>query len=159
MEDVPRLTGYSDSDWAGDIGTRRSTTGYVFQLCGGAVSWQSKRQKTTAQSTVEAKYMAAASATKEAIWLRALLGGIGCPPSDSTTLRVDNEGSIAIASNPRHHELTKHIAVRRHLIREHVSEGTIALVHVPTELQAADGLTKGLSREKHTASTRLLGLA
>ena len=159
VEDVPRLTGYSDSDWAGDIGTRRSTTGYVFQLCGGAVSWQSKRQKTTAQSTVEAEYMAAASATKEAIWLRALLGGIGCPPSDSTTLRVDNEGSIALASNPRHHELTKHIAVRHHLIREHVSEGTIALVHVPTELQAADGLTKALSREKHTASTRLLGLA
>ena len=158
-DDVPVLTGYSDADWAGDIGTRRSTTGYLFRLCGGSVSWQSKRQPTTAQSTVEAEYMAAASATKEAIWLRALLVGIGFAPSGPTVLRVDNEGAIKLADNPRHHELTKHIAVRYHLIRDHVADGTVVLIHVPTELQAADGLTKGLTRERHIESTRLLGMA
>jgi transposase InsO family protein len=158
-EDVPELTGYSDADWAGDVNQRRSTTGYVFQLCGGAVSWQSKRQRTIAQSTVEAEYMAAASGAKEAIWLRSLLTGVGCMPSGPTILRVDNEGAIALADNPRHHDLTKHIAVRYHLIREHVADSTITLIHVPTELQAADGLTKGLSREKHISSVRLLGLA
>ena len=139
-QDVPALTGYSDADWAGDINTRRSTTGHVFRLCGGAVSWQSKRQRTVAQSSVEAEYMAAASATKEAIWLRELLTGIGYQPSGPTVLRVVNEGAIALADNPRHHELTKHIAVRYHVIREHVAGGTVVLNHVSTEQQVADGL-------------------
>jgi transposase InsO family protein len=157
-EDVPSLVGYSDADWAGDVGQRRSTTGYAFLLCGGAVSWQSKRQRTIAQSTVEAEYMAAASATKEAIWLRSLLTGIGCAPGHPTVLRVDNEGAIKLAENPRHHDLTKHIAVRYHLIRHHIAEGTITLTHISTQLQTADCLTKGLLREKHGEALRLLGM-
>src|SRR6202042_3619085 len=115
-EETPALTGFSDADWAGDLDSRRSTTGYLFQLCGGAVSWQSKRQRTTAQATVEAEYMAAASATKEIVWLSALLAGIGFAPSGPIELRVDNEGAIKLAENPRHHDLTKHISVRYHLI-------------------------------------------
>ena len=94
MEDVPPLIGFSDADWAGELDTRRSTTGYLFQLSGGAVSWQSKRQRTTAQSTVEAEYMAAVAATKESIWLRLLLTGIGCAPAGPIVLHVDNEGAI-----------------------------------------------------------------
>jgi Reverse transcriptase (RNA-dependent DNA polymerase) len=158
VEDVPTLVGYSDADWAGDVGQRRSTTGYAFLLCGGAVSWQSKYQRTIAQSTVEAEYMAAASATKEAIWLRSLLDGIGCAPGHPTVLRVDNEGAIKLAENARHHDLTKHIALRYPLIRHHVAEGTITLTYVPTQLQAADCLTKGLLREKHAEALRLLGM-
>jgi hypothetical protein len=158
VQDIPTLVGYSDADWAGDIGQRRSTTGYTFLLCGAAVSWQSKRQRTIAQSTVEAEYMAAASATKEAIWLRSLLTGIGCEPSGPTILRVDNEGAIKLAENPRHHDLTKHIAVRYHLIRQHIADGTITLMHVPTGLQTADCFTKGLLRDKHGEGMRQLGM-
>jgi transposase InsO family protein len=158
VQDAPTVVGYSDADWAGDLGQRRSTTGYTFLLCGAAVSWQSKRQRTIAQSTVEAEYMAAASATKEAIWLRSLMDGIGCAPSGPTVLRVDNEGAIKLAENPRHHDLTKHIAVRYHLIRQHIADGTITLTHVSTGLQAADCFTKGLLREKHGEGMRLLGM-
>jgi hypothetical protein len=158
VEDVPTLVGFSDADWAGDVDTRRSTTGYLFQQSGGAVSWQSKRQRTTAQSTVEAEYMAAASATKEAAWLRALLIGIGCAPPAPIVLRVDNEGAIKLAENPRHHDLTKHIAVRYHLIRDHVAAGLIVIAHVVTHMQAADVLTKGLHREQHDNATRMLGI-
>jgi len=158
VEDIPTLIGFSDADWAGDLDTRRSTTGYLFQLSGGAVSWQSKRQRTTAQSTVEAEYMAAASATKEAVWLSALLTGIGCAPSGPIVLRVDNEGAIKLAENPRHHDLTKHIAVRYHLLRDHIAAGLILLTHIATELQAADVLTKGLLRERHDDATRMLGI-
>ena len=59
--------GYSDSDWANDINDRRSITGWVFLLYGCAVSWQSRKQRTTALSSVEAEYMAATAATKEAV--------------------------------------------------------------------------------------------
>ena len=64
------LTGYSDSDWASDINTRRSTTGYMFTLAGGAISWNSRLQKTVALSSTEAEYMALKEETKEAIALR-----------------------------------------------------------------------------------------
>jgi hypothetical protein len=71
---------------------------------------------------------------------------------------VDSEGAIKLAENPRHHELTKHIAVRYHLIRHHIAEGTITLTYISTQLQIADCLTKGLLREKHAEALRLLGM-
>ena len=67
------LIGYTDSDWAGDIATRRSTSGYVFNVGSAAISWSSKRQATVALSTCEAEYIGQTQATKEAIWLRSLL--------------------------------------------------------------------------------------
>ena len=158
VEDIPAMVGYSDADWAGDVSQRRSTTGYVFLLCGAAVSWQSKRQKTIAQSSMEAEYMAGASTTKEGIWLIQLLTGIGSAPPGPVVLRVDNEGAIKLANNPHHHELSKHIAVRYHLIRHHIAEGTITLLHVSTDLQVADCFTKGLPRERHAELLRLLGM-
>jgi hypothetical protein len=71
------LVGYCDADFAGDLDTRRSTTGYVFTFGGAAVSWSSKRQQTVAASTTEAEYMAAAAAVKEALWLRNLFADFG----------------------------------------------------------------------------------
>ena len=67
------LIGYTDSDWAGDTATRRSTSGYVFNVGSAAISWSSKRQATVALSTCEAEYIGQTQATKEAIWLRSLL--------------------------------------------------------------------------------------
>ncbi|KAH9718108.1 hypothetical protein KPL71_022089 [Citrus sinensis] len=72
-----QCVGYCDSDFAGDLDKRRSTTGYVFTLGGGPVSWRSILQSTIALSTTEAKYMAATEAVKEAIWLKGLLGDLG----------------------------------------------------------------------------------
>jgi hypothetical protein len=64
------ILGYTDSDWAGDVDTRRSTSGYVFLMCGAAVSWSSKLQSSPALSSVEAEYMACTRAAQEAIWIR-----------------------------------------------------------------------------------------
>lgn len=63
------LIGWTDSDWAADLDMRRLTGGFVFDVAGSSVSWSSKKQPTVALSTVEAEYMAASNATKEAIWL------------------------------------------------------------------------------------------
>ena len=64
------ITGYSDADWAGDTGDRKSTSGYVFIQAGGAISWKSSKQKCVALSTAEAEYVALSAAVQEAIWLQ-----------------------------------------------------------------------------------------
>src|SRR5437667_3199194 len=69
--------GFSDADWAGDIDTRKSTTGHVMMLNNGAVAWRSQRQPTVALSTMESEYMALTEATKELLWLRGLLPELG----------------------------------------------------------------------------------
>ena len=58
---------YSDSDWAGDLDDRKSTSGYLFQISGAAISWRSKKQTCVALSTAEAEYIALASASQEAM--------------------------------------------------------------------------------------------
>eukprot|EP00253_Pinus_taeda_P024426 PITA_24426 len=64
------IRGFVDADWAGDLDQRRSTSGYVFNLFGGAVNWMSKKQSVVALSTTEAEYMAATHASKEAVGCR-----------------------------------------------------------------------------------------
>ncbi|XP_057817161.1 secreted RxLR effector protein 161-like [Cryptomeria japonica] len=71
------ICGYVDFDWAGDINSRRSTSGYVFTMFGGAVSWMSKWQAMVALSTTEVEYMTTTHACKEVIWLKRLCSDIG----------------------------------------------------------------------------------
>ena len=110
------LSGYCDADYAGDMDDQKSTTGYMFKVGLGAVSWNSKRQQTTATSTVEAEYMATSHATKEVIWLRLLMADVGCAQREATMIMCDNQGSISLAKNPTHHSRTKHIDVQYHFI-------------------------------------------
>eukprot|EP00253_Pinus_taeda_P016694 PITA_16694 len=70
LDRVLDIHGFVDVDWARDLDQRRSTSGYVFNLFGGAVSWMSKKQSVVALSTTEAEYMAATHASKEAVWLQ-----------------------------------------------------------------------------------------
>ena len=71
------IEGYSDSDWAGDKDSRKSTSGFIFMLIGGPLSWCSKRQATVALSLTEAEYIALTLAAKEATWMRLLLTQLG----------------------------------------------------------------------------------
>ena len=75
------IIGYSDADWAGDVKDRRSTSGNVFLLGGGAITWSSRKQSSVALSTVEVEYMALSVATQEAIWLRQLQEELGVTES------------------------------------------------------------------------------
>lgn len=84
------LQAYSDADYAKDINTRRSLTGYVFIKNGAAITWATQRQQSVALSTTEAEFMAACSATKEAIWLKQLLSDISAFNQDSVCINIDN---------------------------------------------------------------------
>ena len=140
------LIGYSDADWAGDMDDRHSTSGNVFLLAKGAVSWLSKKQATVALSTTEAEYVALSTATQEAIWLRRLLADVGKPLEEPIVVNEDNQGAIAMAKNPVGHARTKHIDIRYHFVREGVQDGAIILKYVATGEMIADILTKPLPK-------------
>ena len=158
--------GFSDSDWAEDRATRRSTSGNVFLMAKGAVSWASKRQATVALSSTEAEYMAAAFAAKELIWLRQLLleleRGFVDPEErndlPATILYGDNQGSNSLTRNPEHYQRTKHIDVVYHFVQERVETNEINVIYIPSDDMTADALTKALPYVKHLQHTQNMGL-
>ena len=153
------LVGYSDADWANDPDDRHSTTGNLFLMAGGAISWLSKKQAVVALSSSEAEYIALCSATQEAIWIQKLLSHLTIPDEvKPITLMEDNQGTIAIAKNPVTHSRTKHIDIRFHFVREAVQSGIIELKYCASENMIADLLTKPLSRGRFELLRYALGL-
>ena len=153
-----RLEGDTDADWAGSVSDRRSTSGFVFSLGSGAVSWSSKKQPTVALSSTEAEYRGAAIATCEAIWLKRLLKDFNEPVDEPIRIYCDNQSSIQLARNPVFHARTKHIEVHYHYIRERIIAGDIDLQHIGTDLQTADIFTKALGADKLQQFCTALGL-
>ncbi|XP_019435947.1 PREDICTED: uncharacterized protein LOC109342413 [Lupinus angustifolius] len=140
-----QLKGYSDSNWAACLDTRRSTSGYCFFLRQSLVSWKSKKQKSVSRSCTEAEYRAMALASCEAQWLVSLLANLGLAHPQSVQLYCDNQSAMHIATNHVYHERTKHIEVDCHFIRERVQSKVIHLLLVSSSSQIADIFTKPLS--------------
>ncbi|XP_074322800.1 secreted RxLR effector protein 161-like [Apium graveolens] len=122
-----KLVGYCDSDWAGDIDDRKSTTRYVFFIGDTSFSWISKKQTIVTLSTCEAEYVAACSCVCQAIWLRRVLKELHMPQNVSTEVLVDNKSVIALAKNPVFHEQSKHIDTKYHFIRECIERREVEL--------------------------------
>jgi Reverse transcriptase (RNA-dependent DNA polymerase)/Pol polyprotein, beta-barrel domain len=144
---------YTDSSWANDLETRRSTSGMVVKFNGNVVSWSSRKQRTVAISSTEAEYMAASEATSEALWLRAWIKEV-FQVDVPVLLYCDNQSALALAKNDTFHQRTKHIDIRYHFIRERVHWGHVVLRFVPTENQEADILTKRFNCGKRFAEQR-----
>ena len=152
------ILGYSDADWAGDLTKRKSTSGFVFLLGGGAISWGSKKQTCVALSSTEAEYVALSHATKEAIWLKRLMCELLQESEKCITIFADNQSSMALAKNPIFHKRTKHIDIQHHFIREAIEDCHIELCYCPTENMVADVLTKELAKPKHNKCCSSMGL-
>ena len=153
-----KLVGYCDADYAGDHDTRRSTTGYVFKLGSGTISWCSKRQPTVSLSTTEAEYRAATMAAQENAWLVQLMSDLHQPLDYSVPLYCDNQSAIRLAENPVFHARTKHVEVHYHFIREKVLQEEIEMRQINTDEQVTDLFTKGLSTGKFEKFRRQLSM-
>jgi len=97
------LEGYVDADWAGCSLDRRSYTGYTFLLSGCPISWESRKQRTTALSSTESEYMALAEAAKQATYLKRFLEEISTSVKLPIRVLCDNNGACKLAENPVFH--------------------------------------------------------
>ncbi|KAM1147908.1 hypothetical protein ACFX19_040240 [Malus domestica] len=152
------ITAYSDSDWAADINTRRSITGFVVYLGTNPISWQSKKQSTVSRSSTEAEYKALAHCVADVFWIRSVFKDIHqyilVPPS----LYCDNLSALALSSNPVFHSKIKHLDTDYHFVREKVQKRDLLVHYIPTEDQIADVFTKGLHSPIFQKHCRTLGL-
>jgi hypothetical protein len=155
------LTANTDSVFAGDLTTAKSTTGCVVEFNGVAISWGSKLQSVVTTSTCAAEYVAACYGAKEVVWLRSVLRTLGVLPSDSlpTALCMDNHRALLLVQNPATNQKTKHIRVSFHYIRDAVARGEIDVVPVATEFHYADMFTKPLSVSVFKANCAAIGLS
>lgn len=149
---------YTDADWANNQDDRKSISGYVSMLSGGATTWSSKKQATVALSTMEAEYVALAHAARENIWLRSLFTELGIPPTSPIPILCDNRGAIDFSFNTGFHGRSKHIDMRHHFIRQKVESGEASVSHCASEDNLADIFTKPLSRDVHELQVHKLGM-
>jgi hypothetical protein len=109
------------------LGQGKSTSGCCFGLGSGVVSWFSRKQKSVALGSVEAKYMAASQASCKTIWLRKLLVGLFGQELSPTVIHYDNQSCIKLSENPMFHDKSKHIEIRYHFIKDWVRRGAVKL--------------------------------
>ena len=150
---------YTDSDWAGSVDDRRSTSGHCFLIGTAAVSWSSKKQATVALSSTEAEYVAATTSACQAIWLRRLLSDLGEEQEHATSILCDSRSAVQLSRNPVFHCRTKHIEIKHHFVRELIEKGEVVLESCRTEEQVADLMTKSLPLSKHDEFCLQLGLS
>ena len=152
-----------DADYAADKSDRKSTSGYIFTLGGGAVSWASKKQRSVSTSTTEAEYLALSMCSKHAVWIGELLREIGFPQylgdcAWTTQLKGDNQSALALVKNPQVNDRTKHIDVAHHHIRDLQGKKKIQIDYIPTDQMVADGFTKPLRKPQFNDFVNRLGM-
>ncbi|XRB21735.1 retrovirus-related Pol polyprotein [Pseudoscourfieldia marina] len=151
-----KLIGYCDASWGDNHENRRSTSGYIFFLNGGPISWASYLQTTVALSTVESEVMALTEAIKEAIYIRRLLESLGAAQEGPTIIYTDSTGAEALVDHPTSHRRTKHIEIRREFIKFHIGHETVKIERVSTKDQLADILTKPLRQDIHNYLVQMI---
>jgi hypothetical protein len=165
--------GYTDSDWAGNLKTRKSVGGCVFSLgytnsnqelvTSGLVHWQAKSQSVVALSTLEAEYIACSHATRESLWIRRILQEVATTMSISISkgpipIGCDNQGAIKLITSGVVKQKSKHIDVKYHHVHDEQLKGSVQFQYVTSATNPADLLTKPLAAPRHTELLQLVGL-
>lgn len=153
-----QLCGFSDADYAGDVDSRKSTSGYVFLFNDSIISWRSSLQKCVSISTTESEYVSASEAVKELVWLKRLYDELVPNQRAEASFYMDNMSAIRLVKNPEFHKRTKHIDVRYHFIREKFNDGLFKLEHVSTDEMVADIFTKALPKIRFEYLRTMMGI-
>ncbi|GJS72903.1 zinc finger, CCHC-type containing protein [Tanacetum coccineum] len=151
---------YSDASWINHVEDSSSTSGWVFLLGGGAISWASKKQTCITGSTMESEFVALAAAGKEAEWLRNLIHEIPIWPKPIAPISIhcDSAATLAKAYSQMYNGKSRHLGVRHSMIRELIMNGVISIEFVRSQQNLADHLTKGLARDLVNKSVIGMGL-
>jgi hypothetical protein len=118
--------------------------GLHLSLSSCVISWQSQKQSIIVLSSTKAEYIAVATATKELIWLQAIIQELGYSLHLPSTIFCDNQSCIALSENPKFHDRSKHIDIRFHFLQEKVQTKILKLEYTSTSTMWANILTKPL---------------
>lgn len=152
------LKGYCDSDFAGDSDTRKSVSGFVIYLCGAAIAWRSKGQKSVTLSSTEAEYVAISEVAMEILYIAGILRFLNVPLQYPITVNVDNIGAIYLTKNATTGSRTKHVDTRYHFVRDYVEDGIVKVEFVRSEQNTADIFTKNLNHELYMRHSESIGM-
>ena len=127
-------------------------------LAGGPITWKSKKQKSIALSTTEAKYYAVGAACQEAIWIRQISQELLISLDQPTLILSDNTGAVSLSDNPVFHSWSKHIDIQWHYVHDLIQSKLIHTSHIPGTQNGADFFTKALNCFEHERCVKLLGM-
>ena len=154
------VIGYTDSDFAGCMDTRKSTFGYVYLLAGGAISWKSAKQTILVASTMEAEFVACFEATIQANWLWNFISGLGIVDSIAKPLKIycDNSAAVFFSKNDKYSKGAKHMELKYFVVKEEVQKHRVSIEHISIDLMIVDPLTKGLPPKTFTGHVVNMGI-
>ena len=137
-----------------------STSGWIFILGGGAVSWASKKQTCITHSTMESEFIALAAAGKEVEWLRNLLLDIELWPQlmPSISLHCDSQATMSRALSKIYNGKSRHISLQHEYVRQLITNGVITITYVRSCKNLADPFTKALARDLVRSTAVEMGL-
>ena len=136
--------GYADADWAEDK-DRKSISGNIFIMAGGAIAWSVKKQGSVALSTLEAEYVSLSHATRHVLWHQMLIQELGFKPEQPFNLNNDNHRAIGLTHDPQFHGQSKHIDICHHFLRELIKRSNLKIHHIHSQDNVADIFTKPLA--------------
>ena len=154
------VIGYTDSDFGGCQDSMKSTSGYIFVLVGGAVSWKSAKQTLMAPSTMAAEFIACYVASNHGVWLRNFVTRLRIVESIERPLKLycDNQSAVLYATNNRSSSKSKYIDIKFFVVRERVQNCQLCIEHIGTNSMLADSLTKGLTPNKFEEHVAHMGV-
>ncbi|GJR43952.1 zinc finger, CCHC-type containing protein [Tanacetum coccineum] len=143
------LEAYSYASWINHVKDSSFTSGWVFLLGGGVVSWASKKQSCITSSTMEFEFVALVAAGKDVEWLRNLIHEIPIwlKPIASISIHCDITATLAKAYSQIYNGKSRHLGVRHSMIRELIMNGVISIEFVWSQHNLADHLMKVLARD------------
>ena len=157
------IIGYSDSDFAGCQYNMKSTSGYIYLLPGGAISWKSVKQSIVASSTMAVEFVACYEASNHGIWLQNFVTGLRILDGIERPLKLfcDNKSAVLYSNNNKSSTKSKFIDIKFLVVKEKVHSRLISIEHIGTNSMIAHPLTKGLPPKvfhEHTAHMGVVSL-